>query len=246
MNALLVSWLASALNAQLELRIDDMDRERYRPEYVDDILATVDWLGLSIDSGPSTRDEFEAHFSLRLHQHEYWDRIAPLDCAYACTCSRQEQASGRTCTCRSQRHPLVTGQSALRIIVPDDTLIAIDGREIRLHDAMGDFVLWRRDGTASYQLASLLEDERRGITHIVRGADLRDSTAAQRFLAGALDCRSFLGATVIHHDLITAPDGSKLSKSQSTSGPMERTTANLERIRSAARLVAASCGISAP
>ncbi len=249
-NFLLVTWLARSVDADVVLRIDDMDAERYRREYVDDIFAVLQWLGIAWHHGPSGTADFEANYSLRDKADSTWSELLAgqrrgLD-VYACTCSRRDHATGRLCTCRSAAAPLTRpreGTHALRVHVPAGVQVQQDGEVVDLHAAMGDFVVWRRDDQPAYQLASVIADRDLGITHVVRGRDLLESTAAQRFIAPALDASTFADAVFIHHGLLTGLGGEKLSKSQLAVGPMERTNAGRSRIVEAARAAAAACGI---
>jgi glutamyl-tRNA synthetase len=80
---------------------------------------------------------------------------------------------------------------------------------------LGDFVVRKKDGAAAYQVASLADDVRLGATLIVRGLDLLPSTAAQLWLATQVPAtRVFLTTQFVHHPLLPAADGQKLSKSQ--------------------------------
>lgn len=239
-NFLLVSWLATSMAGTVVLRIDDMDRDRYRREYVDDIFTTLEWLGITIDEGPSTTTEFEARYSMQDHAALYRERMTVLRASsvletFACSCSRHDLMLGHTCRCRGRGLALEPHRSALRVHVPDHVSERLAG--------MGDFVVWRRDDTAAYQLASVVEDETLGITHIVRGADLEPSTWAQRFLAPAIDATTFERAVVLHHRLVTDAVGHKLSKSQLRSGPMERTNEQRDLIVRMAVALARDLGI---
>ena len=80
-------------------------------------------------------------------------------------------------------------------------------------DSLGDFILWRKDNLAAYQLVSVWEDEQAKITHIVRGKDLMDSTAAQVWLAHELEYHHFTQVKFYHHGLLKGPNADKLSKS---------------------------------
>jgi glutamyl-tRNA synthetase len=84
---------------------------------------------------------------------------------------------------------------------------------IHLHEAMGDFVIQRKDGLPAYQIATVADDVHFGINTIVRGADLLLSTAAQLYIAALLDLTAFLNIRFWHHPLLTDEQGSKLSKS---------------------------------
>ena len=78
---------------------------------------------------------------------------------------------------------------------------------------MADSVIKRRDGLPAYQLASIMDDLELGVNLVVRGEDLRASTAAQVFLAECLSDKVFPAARFIHHQLINDNSGNKLSKS---------------------------------
>ena len=85
--------------------------------------------------------------------------------------------------------------------------------KINVSQAMGDFVVKRRDGIPAYQLASVMDDLELGVNFVVRGEDLRASTAAQLFLAQCLNDQIFPATRFVHHQLITDNSGNKLSKS---------------------------------
>jgi glutamyl/glutaminyl-tRNA synthetase len=86
-----------------------------------------------------------------------------------------------------------------------------------------DPVLWRRDDLPAYHLVSVIEDRELGTRLVVRGDDLRETTRVQRALAPYLGAQGFVGATFVHHRLITGADGAKLSKSTLLGGPLDRT-----------------------
>lgn len=93
----LITWLcARSRGGTVHLRIDDLDVERVRPEYLDDIFASLEWLGLDWDGGPRDAAEFRARFSQRLRLAAYREamqalRMNPGSAAgvYPCACSRQ-------------------------------------------------------------------------------------------------------------------------------------------------------------
>jgi len=213
--------VARDASALLALRIDDADATRYRREYVDHVFEVLDGLGIAWDVGPRSTEEFESAWSQRHRTAEYRHRVGDLRDSpvetYACTCSRSDLAGVPTggCPggCRHHGGPLVPGVSALRVHVPVGTVVAVGGHEVRLDEELGDFVVWRRDDLPAYQWVSILEDERLGTTHIVRGQDLIASSAAQVFLARALGITSVVDATYVHHPLILDGQGRKLSKS---------------------------------
>lgn len=205
--------LAKARNAEIRLRIDDLDTERVRPEYVADIFTTLHWLGIAWQQGPRTPAESDA-FSQRHRIKEYDALIGILigtGQVYGCTCTRSEIIARTGSTtydglCRARRHDL-TQTPVLRFFS-------------QLPGSGGDFIIRRRDMLPGYHIASLADDIDYGINLIVRGEDLLSSTMAQRELAMALGARgeSFLAAEFIHHPLIPGRDGEKLSKTQGAGG----------------------------
>ncbi|MDA8417671.1 MAG: glutamate--tRNA ligase family protein [Desulfobacteraceae bacterium] len=216
----LFTWLMTrTAGGRLRLRIDDADNERTRPEFVADIFAQLDWLKLSWDEGPSGPDDFFARHSQILRRDRYQELLARLAKAgdiFSCACSRRqfrEQAGSRLHpgSCR-ERQSLVPGQP-IRVRVPENTEVEVNGQTVALGRLMGDFVIWRRQGLPAYQLASLADDLDYRINLIVRGQDLIGSTAAQLFLASRLGETDFARATFVHHPLLASPEGGKLSKS---------------------------------
>lgn len=216
--------LARDLGAPLALRIDDADAARYRPEYVDDIFATLREMDIAWQVGPTNLADFEEHWSQR-HRTDHYraELVAALALglpAYACGCSRSIQrgpaSGGCVGGCRDRYLDWETDSTALRVVVPVGTTVAVGDSLIRLDEAMGDFIVWRRDGLPAYQLVSVVEDRDLRTTHIVRGRDLLSSSAAQIFLAPYVDADNVLSATYVHHELVTDAEGHKLSKSTLT------------------------------
>ncbi len=205
----IVTWCwMRRLGGKILLRIDDLDTDRTRTVFLDDIFDNLSWLGLDWDEGPRDRTDFLAHWSQHRRLPLYRAAIEQLKATpgalFACTCTRGQLARSGSAdrypgTCRSKRLPLDMPGAKLRFAAPDGPT--------------GDFVVWKRDDLPAYQLASVVDDEHFGITHIVRGADLRDSTEMQRRLAEALGYRSFLGARFLHHPLVVDGEGRKFSKS---------------------------------
>ncbi len=217
----LLTWLfARRAGGSLRLRIDDLDGARSRPEYVEDIFRQLDWLSLAWQQGPSGPDDFFRRHSQHLRLDRYravLDELAAGGRLFVCTCSRTEirrrNADGLyPGTCR-HRCLDPAGPGAVRIRVEAERVVAVQDTPVPLGRSMGDFVLRRRDGLPSYQLASLVDDLDHSITSIVRGADLLESSAAQLFLAECLGRQTFGSVTFHHHPLIADSAGGKLSKS---------------------------------
>lgn len=213
--------LAASLGATLALRIDDADATRYRREYAEDIFATLQDMGIAWTVGPSDVADFEQHWSQRAKTEFYREALREAIASglpvYACACSRSQQAGpasgGCAGGCRSRSLELEPGRTALRIAVETGTAVTIGEEVVPLAEAMGDFVIWRRDDLPAYQLVSVVEDRDWGVTHIVRGRDLLPSSAAQVHLARWTGAQNVAEAIYVHHDLVTDTSGAKLSKS---------------------------------
>lgn len=228
-NFVLTWLLVRRAHGTLHLRIDDLDRARLRPPYLDNIFRTIAWLGLDYDHGPSGPDDFERHYSQQHRLDEYQQLLNQLRAVpgllYACRCSRTDilrtSANGLYAgTCRPQQVPFDTPETAWRAHLPADLRIDFHDLwqgplEVPLAQDLGDFVVRKKDGTAAYQIGSLVDDVRLGTTLIVRGMDLLPSTAAQLWLAAQVPVtRTFLSTQFVHHPLLPAAGGQKLSKSQ--------------------------------
>jgi glutamyl-tRNA synthetase len=222
---LITYCLAKSENGKLLLRIDDLDRERYRREYVDDIFYALDWLGIQYDEGPFSVSDFEKNWSQHHRLKIYTDALQvslEQDWVYACDCTRNDLV-------RSGTYPVYFGKcrdlkksfhekSAWRWRIKEGTsiywadLFQAD-TTLNLSEQMGDFVVKQKNGLPSYQLGSFIDDLHFNITHIIRGADLLTSTAAQLYMATYWKSTDFQGIHFGHHPLITDENGHKLSKS---------------------------------
>ncbi|HEX8428230.1 glutamate--tRNA ligase family protein [Hymenobacter sp.] len=230
-----LTWLLTRrAGGTLHLRIDDLDRARFRPVYLANIFQTLDWLQLDYDHGPTGPDDFEQHYSQRHFLPDYEATLQAARAAhpglfYACRCSRTDLTraalplSGNyPGTCRPHILPLDAAETAWRAHVPPGCTVAVpdlwQGQlSVPLDVSLGDFVVRKKDGTAAYQLASVVDDVRLGVTLIVRGLDLLSSTAAQLWLAGQLPgAGSLQNAQFLHHGLLLDETGQKLSKSTQT------------------------------
>ncbi len=225
----LVTWcLARAAGGRIVLRIDDLDKQRRRREYLEDIFYTLDWLGLDYDEGPAGVEDFLKHYSQHHRLDRYQEALEMLrqkGGLFACTCTRS-QIRRRSTTglypgiCRERRLPFEAERTAWRIRVSEETQVAFrewrrsDPVIIRLAEFMGDFVVRQKNRMPAYQIASLIDDLDYHINFVVRGQDLMISSAAQTHLAQRLGAASFSGVTFWHHPLLLDPSGEKLSKSE--------------------------------
>ncbi|MDP5241144.1 tRNA glutamyl-Q(34) synthetase GluQRS [Uliginosibacterium sp. 31-16] len=225
----LIAALASCLEARAHhgqwlVRMEDVDAPRTIPGAADTILHQLDACGFEWD-GPVLWQ------SLRLEAYrDALDTLLAQKLAYPCGCTRREIAdSALIAPDGAHRYPgtcrdgLPAGRSARAWRVRTDT------GTLRWHDAIqgpqqedvcaavGDFVLLRADGQFAYQLAVVVDDAWQGVTHIVRGADLLDSTGRQIYLQG------LLGAPLpayAHLPVASNAAGEKLSK-QTLATPLD-------------------------
>ncbi|MGE8486078.1 tRNA glutamyl-Q(34) synthetase GluQRS [Pseudomonas sp. FP1740] len=210
----LVAALASYLDARSVsgrwlVRMEDLDPPREEPGAQAAILKALESYGFEWDGEMVRQSDRHAAYA------EVLNRLFSQGLAYACTCSRKQLEPYHGIYpgfCRNAGHG--TENAAIRVRVPELEYHFIDRvqGEFRQHlgREVGDFVIRRRDGLYAYQLAVVLDDAWQGITDIVRGADLLDSTPRQLYLQELLGLPQ---PRYLHIPLITQPDGHKLGKS---------------------------------
>ncbi|UVM41764.1 tRNA glutamyl-Q(34) synthetase GluQRS [Pseudomonas sp. B21-017] len=210
----LVAALASYLDARSVggrwlVRMEDLDPPREEPGAQAAILKALESYGFEWDGEMVRQSDRHAAYA------EVLNRLFSQGLAYACTCSRKQLEPYHGIYpgfCRNAGHG--TENTAIRVRVPELEYHFIDRvqGEFRQHlgREVGDFVIRRRDGLYAYQLAVVLDDAWQGITDIVRGADLLDSTPRQLYLQELLGLPQ---PRYLHIPLITQPDGHKLGKS---------------------------------
>ena len=189
------------------VRIEDTDIPRIYPNSESHILNCID----AFEFEPDADIIFQKN---RLDLYEQvLEQLKQAQQIYACECTRKQLGSNHIYvgTCRDLH--LDFSNQAIRLKV-DDQLICFDdllqGRQCsNLKNDLGDFVLKRRDGIFSYQLAVVVDDYLQGITHVVRGADLLDNTARQIWLGSLLD---YPKLNYMHLPLAMNDQGQKLSK----------------------------------
>ena len=225
-NFLLTALIVYSKGGHLHLRIDDMDGQRVQASSVEDIFLQLEWLGIEYDSGPIGPDDLFKKHSQRLRREKYFDTIELFRSAgklFACECSRSEirrfsANHNYPGTCRRKKLDFINTNRPWRFIVPEQSIVSFKTftnkyKKINVAQAMGDFIIKRRDGLPGYQIISVIEDIELGANLLVRGDDLLNSTATQIFLAQSLNDSLFPSATFLHHKLISDKFGKKLSKS---------------------------------
>ncbi len=221
----LLTWLAvRRRGGSLHLRIDDMDSRRKRPEYVEDIFRSLEFLGLDWDTGPGGPGDLDQRWSQRFRMEAYRDfleRLRREDLVFPCTCTRREL---REAAVQAEAQGSASRGGCLGGCPREGRPAAWRLRTdrcpggARLTPEMREFVLWRKDNLPAYQLTCVVDDGLDGITWIVRGEDLAEPPRAQ----GALTRRpGWAMPPVYHHRLVRAGDGRKLSKSAGN-GPYGR------------------------
>jgi glutamyl-Q tRNA(Asp) synthetase len=211
----IVAALASFLDARAVggawlVRMEDIDPPREMPGAADHILRTLERLHLYWDEAVVYQSKREAAY------HAALATLQSQQLVYACRCSRLELAGAAIYpgTCRDLGLAHAKG-TALRCRVPPQ----ISGFNDRLQgdysqqlaNDVGDFVLLRKEGFFAYQLAVVVDDGWQGITDIVRGCDLLDSTPRQLWLQQRL---GLLQPRYAHVPLIINAQGQKLGKQQ--------------------------------
>ncbi|MFC3854068.1 tRNA glutamyl-Q(34) synthetase GluQRS [Salinispirillum marinum] len=199
---------ARAHNGQWYVRMEDIDPPREQPGAADDILRTLEAFGLHWD-GPvvwqSSRSEAYLAALEALAEH----------CFY-CTCTRAELRPYEGVypgTCRARQQRLSEQHSAIRLRTPDTPLCFHDRVQGQIchtpQETGGDPILRRKDGLWAYQLAVVVDDGAQGITDVVRGNDLLNTTAGQVYLQ---QCLGLPTPRYLHLPLMVDAEGRKLSK----------------------------------
>lgn len=216
----LVAALASYLDSRTRggrwlLRIDDLDRDREAKGAGEIIVSDLAALGFEWDGPVYTQHERSTRYRQAV------DELLAAGLAFPCACTRREiqeqnEPGEPTAiypgTCRNGLPPGREGRS-VRLRIPDETLCFEDEWAGTIRQSLardvGDFVVWRVEGMASYHLATVLDDADAGVTRVVRGADLLDSTPRQILLQQLLGLPT---PAYAHFPLVRAADGRKLGK----------------------------------
>lgn len=199
------------------VRMEDVDAPRTQPGAADSILRTLEAFGFMWDGPVMWQSQRLDAYAAALEQ------LKALGLAYGCACTRREIADSATHeaidgghaypgTCRTGMREGKTAR-AWRLRV-DNRPICFDDRiqgpqTQHLETDVGDFVLLRADGQYAYQLAVVVDDAEQGMTDVVRGADLLDSTPRQQWLQ---HCLGLPAVRYAHLPVAANTEGEKLSK----------------------------------
>ena len=226
-----------AAGAGLVMRIEDLDRERCRPEFTAAALDDLRWLGLAWTEGPDVGGPHAPYEQSRRSVWflDIWRRLEAAGIIYPSPHSRRDVEEAATAPHGTPPDSAATlpepifppglrpatwgrasspGGVAWRFRVPDGRVIAFhDGRLGRVTRTagvdFGDFVVWRRDDLAAYELAVVADDHAMEIAEVVRGEDLLTSTARQLLLYEALGWRP---PRWFHTPLVVDAEGRRLAK----------------------------------
>ena len=223
---------ARAAGGVVLYRNEDLDGARCKPEYVDGCFDDLRACGLDWDEGPKMGGAYGPyHQSERLEWFtEVWGLLKECGVIYPCDKSRKDVREALTAPHNDGseavfppflRPPAVAGMSAVtpgesnwRFRVPDGRVISFfDGRcgdvSYTAGEDFGDFLVWRRDGFPSYEMAVVADDHAMEISEVVRGEDLLMSTARQLLLYEALGWEA---PQFYHCKLLCDEEGKRLAK----------------------------------
>jgi glutamyl-tRNA synthetase len=222
---LLAWWHARARAGRVLMRLEDLDGPRVKPGMADAALRDLEWLGLDWDERPHLQSTGVERFRAALAT------LQERRLAYPCVCTRADIRTAASApqqgdrevrypgTCRgrfassAQARALSGRDPGLRFAVPDGQVEIRDGFagrcEFDVAAEVGDFLVARRDGSAAYQLAVVVDDAAQGVTEILRGDDLLPSAARQRHLQQALQLPS---VAWFHVPLVVDASGRRLAK----------------------------------
>ena len=214
--AALFCWLAARHNkGELLLRVEDTNAELYKPEYLDNLLWTLDWIGLDFDGETVFQSKRAERYA------EVTAHLVATGRAYGCDCTTEvvkerTQGSGYDGHCRDRG--LVPGPGiAARFRVPDEGVTEFDdvvrGHVAFEHNKIDDFVVQRADGSAVFFVPNAVDDLDMEITHVVRGEDLLNTTPKVLLIRRAMEGGDgFPEPTYAHLPLIVNEQRKKLSK----------------------------------
>ncbi|WP_294380360.1 tRNA glutamyl-Q(34) synthetase GluQRS [uncultured Senegalimassilia sp.] len=252
--AALTAWLvAKSQGGTIVLRIEDLDRDRSKAEYISAVQRDFELLGLTWDHGPFFQHNRDEAYS------EAFQVLERLGLVYPCFCTRADLHAASAPhrgekfiypgTCRSLSAEQVAAKSLLkapaqRLRVPDAMYSfedMVQGHYAQnLADDCGDFLIRRSDQAFAYQLAVVVDDAAQGVTSVVRGVDLLCSTPQQLYLQELLG----LGhPRYAHIPLLVAEENRRLSKRDHDAG-LEELLARYKTPEAVIGHIAGICGLT--
>lgn len=254
----LVNWILARQNGwRIVLRIEDLDGPRIKTGSDRQLIEDLSWLGLDWDQGPVYQSSRMVSYQAAI------EKLLDDGKAYPCICSRKEVELAASAphsedgsavypgTCRGRFESIEKAREmagrvpAIRFRVPEGKLEFADQfRGLQSFDVgrqLGDFIIAKGDGTPAYQLAVVVDDAAMGITHVVRGDDLLDSTPRQILLYHALGLADHI-PTYYHLPLVVGVDGRRLAKRHGDTRLATYRGQNISA-RSMLQLLAKWCGI---
>ncbi|WP_327752482.1 tRNA glutamyl-Q(34) synthetase GluQRS [Sphingobium sp. SJ10-10] len=235
-SALLAMDMARAQGGSFRLRIEDIDGTRSRPEHVAGIVEDLHWLGVAWDGDIVFQSARLDHYEAALRRLEAMGLLYPCYCTradiaasamaphgpegpiYPGTCKglAEEERARRIAVGQPHAWRIDMAQAVERVgsvswnALPFPLEDGLQAQVIKARPiAAGDVVLARKDAPASYHLSCTLDDAAMGVTHVLRGDDLRDATDIHRLIQALLDLPS---PAYIHHPLLLGQDGRRLAK----------------------------------
>jgi glutamyl-tRNA synthetase len=228
----LLAWLSvRARGGRVILRMEDIDSPRVKRGAAEQAIEDLRWLGLDWDEGPDVGGPGQPYVQTQRLEF-YRETLARLKAAervYPCTCSRADVEAAASAPHVGQEGPVYPGTCAGRSVADAEVLkeqpyawrlrttrkvrrfndLVADEQACNVGEELGDFVVWKGDGTPAYQLAVVADDHAMGVTEVVRGDDLLPSAFRQ------LELYEFFGReppVFGHVPLVVGSDGRRLAK----------------------------------
>ncbi|MBL4699354.1 MAG: hypothetical protein JKX70_11025 [Phycisphaerales bacterium] len=224
-----INWsLARKHSWRIVLRIEDLDASRVKPGVIEQTIRTLEWLGLDWDSGPTTQSDHIKRYTQAM------EKLAQGGHVYPCELSRSQIEQAASAPHADEKNSLSAHDTRFnpnlrpssftnqfddagtnwRFVTNPGSIGFTDthmgGQSFDIDALLGDFVVWTKRGTPSYQLAVVVDDAQAGVTQIVRGNDLLDSASRQLMLYRALGISD--EPTYTHLPLVRGSDGRRLAK----------------------------------
>ena len=220
-------------NGKTILRLEDSDRERSKPEFIQDILDCLKWLGLDYDEGPYYQSQ-----RIDIYR-KYLQKLLDADLAYWCFCSSEDLEAEKQYNMSQGAAPVYSGKCAT--LTKDEAKDLLEQgkravirfrtpkKKVSFNDVVrgkidfdgsliGDFVIAKDLDNALYNFIVVVDDFEMGVTHVIRGEDHISNTPKQIFLQEALGIERPVYA---HMPMVLGPDKTKLSKRHGAVGVNE-------------------------